>query len=267
METLFAKLNRYFCAGWRLAVLDPERGRWIVPPTPGHIGYLKAQNACGNHILMQPVQDGTYLLADDLSWPLIRRHHRFADGAWKPGRMVVETSTQNYQVWIRWPRFLSLTEKRYWLRKLLSDPGADPNQRWGRCPGFRNRKAKYRSPEGGYPLARLIWIDWKQSAVIPFMHISNPQHPMLAPPPQRGGVCHLKPLSRTQYDRGDDSATDFAYALAMARTGHSDQAIRERLLNERPCWKNHQGVKRQQNYLDRTIRRVRHVIQYSTSHP
>jgi len=54
--------------------------------------------------------------------------------------MVVETSSGNYQVWIHSDRPLSLDEKRYWLKRLHNDPGADRNNRWGRYPGFRNRK-------------------------------------------------------------------------------------------------------------------------------
>jgi len=267
MEHLLAKLNRYFRRRWHLAVLDPEQGRWIVAPSAGHIGYLRAQNACGRHILMQPAHDGCYLLADDLSWPIICRHHRFADGSWKPGRMVVETSPANYQVWIHSTRSLSLTEKRYWLKKLLSDPGADPNQRWGRCPGFRNRKEKYRTLDGYYPLARLIWIDWQKSATIPRPDMANPQKPPLSPPPQRGLVCHLKPLSRIDYDRGNESATDFAYALALARRGFTDETIRERLIKERICWKNHHNPRKRTLYLDRTIRRARALIQHGNTGP
>jgi len=81
--------------------------------------------------------------------------------------MVVETSPYNYQVWILSNRFLSIAEKRYWLKKLCNDPGAGPNNRWGRCPGFRNRKQKHKDSKGGYPLAKLIWVDWKNKALIP----------------------------------------------------------------------------------------------------
>ncbi len=160
MRKIFVKLADYFGSAWRLAVLDMAKGRWIVDPAPSRIGYLKAENANGRHILMQPVDESRYLLADDLCWERICRQHRHADRSWKPGRMVVETSPRNYQVWIRSQRPLSLDEKRYWLKRMGSDPGADPNDRWGRCPGFRNRKDKYGSESGRYPLARLIWIDW-----------------------------------------------------------------------------------------------------------
>ena len=54
MERIFEKLDRYFCRKWRLAVLDMDRGRWIVKPETSNIPYLKAENANGRHILIQP---------------------------------------------------------------------------------------------------------------------------------------------------------------------------------------------------------------------
>ena len=32
---------------------------------------------------------------------------------------------------------------------------------------FRNRKEKHRDSKNGYPVAKLIWIDWKYQADIP----------------------------------------------------------------------------------------------------
>ena len=193
MKTIFVKLNRYFRGDWRLAVLDEKSGRWTVAPEASNIAYLKAENADGGHILMQPLPkvQPYYMIADDISRDLLYAHHRHKDGSWKPGRTVVETSPENFQVWIRASRYLQLDEKRHWLGKMRSDPGADPNGRWGRCPGFRNRKAKYRDSEGGYPLSRLIWIDWKNAANVPAFS-----------PVPRGGVCLKKSISRSEYDRG-----------------------------------------------------------------
>ena len=43
--------------------------------------------------------------------------------------MVVETSPGNFQVWIHSSRFMQLPEKRHWLVRMRSDPGADPKNR------------------------------------------------------------------------------------------------------------------------------------------
>jgi hypothetical protein len=261
MRKIFVKLADYFGSAWRLAVLDMNKGRWIVDPAPSRIGYLKAENANGRHILMQPADESRYLLADDLCWERICRQHRRADRTWKPGRMVVETSPRNYQIWIRSQRPLSLNEKRYWLKRMGSDPGADPNNRWGRCPGFRNRKDKHRSECGTYPLARLIWIDRTSKAPIPAMAIEShqPDEPF-APLPPRGLVCRKKDIRRSDYERSGESETDFSYALALACRGYGEDEIRSRILSERTNWLNHRGDKRIELYLERTIRRAKQII-------
>jgi len=168
--------------------------------------------------------------------------------------MVVETSPDNYQVWIRSSRPLEIEEKRYWLKKLYSDPGADPKHRWGRCPGFRNRKAKHRDTSGGYPLARLIWIDWRHKADIPSKPTTSMAiAPSFSPLPRGGCHNHLNTISRQDFERGDESATDFAYALALARRNYTAQQIRDRLLIERQKWQHHKGKKRMDDYICRTV--------------
>lgn len=238
-----------------------EIGRWIVESKTSNLSYLKAENANGRHILIQPdaVVASYYLLVDDIDVNLINHHHKDASGRWKPGRMVVETSTGNFQVWIHTTRPLALEEKRYWLKRLQSDPGADPNNRWGRCPGFRNRKEKYYTTSAGYPLARLIWIDWLNRAEIPMDQDSKTIQKRLSPQPLGGGVC-LKPISRFNYDRGDESATDFAYALALFRRGCSKHFVRKRLLAERNHWSNHNGERRLEKYLEKTIKKAEQIV-------
>lgn len=263
MKFIFQKLARYFSNLWHLGVLDPQRGLWTLHPSPENIPCLKAKNARGCHILMKPLRLAHYLLADDLPLDTLLRQHRLPDGRWKPARMVVETSPGNFQVWVHSKRPLSSHEKRFWLQKMHSDPAAHPENRWGRAPGFRNTKEKYRSPDGKYPLAKLVWIDWASQADIPVLTPEMPTTSNLSHPHPRGLVCRRSLPSRSHYLRGNESATDFAYAVALARRGFSDQQIRERILSERTVWNNHQGETRIPRYLDRTIRRARSVVQCS----
>jgi len=253
MEQVFEKLQRFFARQLQLAVLDDLKGRWLVKVKPGNIGYLKAQNKNGRHILIKPNPNAEpyYMLADDLNRELVRRHHQDRNNNFRPGRMIVQTSPGNFQVWIHSARFLTLEEKRYWLLKLKSDPSAHPNNRFGRCPGFRNRKLKHRDRNGGFPLARLIWVDWKNRADIP---------KLFSPSPPVGDVCQKNSISRTQYERGDESATDFAYSMALIRFGYSDDEIQMRLMAERSNWDNHRGEKRRRDYLYRTIDNARKCV-------
>lgn len=246
MNRIFEKLNRYFRGLWHLAVLDISKGRWLVTPVTKNISYLKAENANGRHILIQPKAkiDSYYLLIDDLSKEIIDRQHCYFDKTIRPGRMIIETSPNNYQVWIHFDRALSLEEKRYWLKKLHNDPGSDPNGRWGRCPGFRNRKNKYRDDNGMYPLSRLIWIDWKN-----LVHIQS---------------CYDqkdKIIVRSDYQHGSESETDFSYAMALVHQGFHNNEIKKRIRVERKNWKNHTGERRMKDYLNRTVCKARYIVE------
>jgi len=264
MQTLFGKLHRFFKNGFHLAVLDTNAGkRWLIKSETGNIPYLKAENANGRHILIQPEVQSYYLLVDDICVERLAAHHQYDKDNWKPGRMVIETSPGNYQVWIRASRVLDIEEKRYWLKKLRSDPGADPCNRWGRCPGFRNRKHKYRDASGRYPLARLIWIDWRNRADIPKPDIMTPSIKssiLFSPQPLEGGVCRSLNISRHLYDRNNESSTDFAYALALLRRGASEYTVRGCLLRERTDWKNHSSAKSREAYLKRTICKAKQIV-------
>jgi len=264
MEKLFYKLHRFFKGHYHLAVLDMNVGRWIVKAKPSYLAYLKAENAQGKHILIKPIVQACYLIADDITAQLLQSHHKFDNGSWKPGRMVVETSPNNYQVWIHASRSLELTEKRYWLKKMDSDPGADPYNRWGRCPGFRNRKQKHCDAFGKYPLAKLIWVDWRRQAHIPKLNLAAPKNKSspLSHLPLEGGVCRpfLK-IHRHHYNRGNESATDFAYALALFRRGAADGDVLSRLIEQRSDWINHSGPGRKTAYLKRTVQRAKFLVE------
>ena len=190
-----------------------------------------------------------YLLIDDIDWSIILKHHQ-ENGIWKKGRMVIETSPKNFQVWIHSANALSLTDKQYWLQKLCSDTGAHPNGRWGRCPGFRNRKEIYRNFKNQYPLCKLIWVDWKYQPKIPKPFSTQPG----------GDVCQNSSISRLDYLKDDPSATDFSYALALIRRGFTDGQIEELIRLERIDFRNHQGQKRTRQYLERTINRARQLF-------
>jgi hypothetical protein len=263
MQILLDKLHRFFKCGFRLAVLDMIAGkRWIIKSETANIPYLKAENANGRHILIQPEVQSHYLLADDITAGFLQSHHQYNRRSWKPGRMVIETSPGNHQVWIHASRALDIEEKRYWLKKMKSDPGADPYNRWGRCPGFRNRKQKYCDSAGGYPLAKLVWVDWRRQADIPKPDITKPFIKTISFPPQplEGGVCRPLNTSRSLYNRNNESSTDFAYALALLRRGFSEYEVRECLLRERIDWKNHTSAKNREAYLQRTIYRAKQIV-------
>ncbi len=261
MENLFNRLGRYFGQPYHLGVLETGRALWRVTPGPSVMPYLKAQNVSGRHIVIRPTEDMEpyYMLIDDLDWETIKKHHQNPDGSWKPGRMVVETSPGNFQVWIHSNRSMTLDEKRFWLfSHLKSDPGADPNKRWGRCPGFTNRKEKYRDNKGNYPWSRLIWADYQARAHIPVVTIPEKRKDFSISP----RLCFKnRNIIRDNYDKGDESRTDFAYTLALLIRGFTDNDIRQRILAERQNWDNKPTEHVRNRYLERTIERAHDVVQ------
>ena len=262
MNQIFKKLDKYFQHRWNFAVLDSGRGRWVVAPEVRNIPYLRAQNAQGRHIFMAPVPEiePYYMLADDLSWTDIQCDHQVA-GAFRAGRMVVETSPNNYQVWIRSDRAMGNVEKKYWLAKMGSDPGAAPRRRWGRACGFRNRKEKYRTVDGGYPLSRLVWVDWNSDAHIPEPAQTAQPAQIRVPESRQEAVCGSAiSISRAAYDCGDESQTDFRYVLALMRRGVPMDEIHDRLISERANWTNHAGDCRRETYIARTIQSARQLL-------
>ena len=76
-------------------------------------------------------------------------------------------------------------------------------------------------------------------------------------------MCLDKHISRSDYDKGDESKTDFAYAIALARRNYSKQLIRTCLLQERTNWENHAGSIRKKAYINRTIEYAVAIVQKS----
>ena len=264
------KLLKYF-GDFEIAFYA-DRSLWRAVNGQRRESFLRAKNAEGWHIFMRPCaeREPYYLLADDISSFRLISHHSDDTGLWRVGRTVVETSPKNYQVWIRSRLPLSPEQKLHWLRKMGSDPGSYPKGRWGRMPGFRNRKEKY-FRDGEYPMARLIWVDFRTPADIPvrgpFPVPSDPEvsgavlHPCAVPVPcSFSGVCRVpSECTRADYDCGDSHRTDFRFCLALIRRGFSDSEISGRLVSERANWENHKGDRRMADYLKRTIKKARMI--------
>lgn len=260
MQEVIEKLRRYFGAfDW--GVYDGQ-SCWGTSGRSKNLGYVRAMNAQGKNIFIRPVHEARFMLADDLDQRRLEKHHLDGDDAFRAGRMVVETSPENYQVWIRADRNMEPEEKSYWLKRMGSDPGAAPLNRWGRAPGFRNRKDRHRDASGGFPLAKLVWIDFETPARVPAAPVSHlPRGGRV--PFRAARKSSFLSIGRSDYDAGDESRTDFRFALALARRGATDAEIKARIEAERTEWGNHSGDKRRDAYLARTLRKARSVIDSS----
>jgi len=275
MDKVVQKIENYFghyeFGVYKEAEGDGKDGAvWKVKQHDKTIPYLRAMNARGRHIFVRPTyeREPHYMLHDDLDKKGLDRHHK-QDGKWKPGRMVVESSPGNYQVWIHPDRPLSNEEKSHWLKKMDSDPGASPKHRWGRAPGYRNRKDKYED-HGRYPLAKLVWVDWRGKARVPKVDLHKqeieqpPRQSVLKAYAGRSGSSGALP-KRSDFERGNESRTDYAYMLALMRRGVSDGEVEKRIRDERTDWSHHQSDKAKDHYFEFSLHRARTLIESTPS--
>lgn len=236
------------------------RGRvWTRPGRENILRYLGAMNAEGRHIFMRPTEarEPFYALHDDANAGAILRYHGF-DSSRRPahafnGRLIIETSPENFQAWVRFAGPTSVEEKRRWLDSVGSDPGAAPRRRWGRAPGWRNVKPRHRRVDGTYPVARLIWINAQAIEDIRAEQL----HPAPAPRPRRLEFRHLPAptlADRGRFDKKDDSRTDICWCMSLIVRGYDRAAVRAALVQAREAigWHSHQP----EDYVDRTIQRA-----------
>ena len=80
-----------------------------------------------------------------------------------------------------------------------------------------------------------------------------------------GTLIFFLPITRRDYERTDEYTTDFSYALALMRRGYSDHYVRMRIISERRIWDNHRGYRKINDYLDKTIRKARYIIENNYS--
>jgi hypothetical protein len=116
---------------------------------------LKHRNARGSHIYIRPSGEHRFTVLDDLNQATLAR--LAADG-FQPC-VVVETSAGNFQAWLKHPAILPKLIATFAAQTLAGRYDADPSaadwRRFGRLPGFTNRKPKYRKPDGLFPFVQL----------------------------------------------------------------------------------------------------------------
>ena len=163
MDRTEATLRRFLAAlpatGYDLGILTSERMERMEALPAARLlhmlRYLKFRNTHGAHIFLRPTGESAYTLLDDLSPATLARLP--ADG-FAPAA-VVETSPGNLQAWLRhnatMSKELGTIAARLLAQRFGTDLSAADWRRFGRVPGFTNRKPQHRDEHGLYPFARL----------------------------------------------------------------------------------------------------------------
>ncbi len=159
-EATFRKLITALPApGYDLGILS-DGGMYRLEAVPASrllrmLRYLKYRNANGAHIYIRPTGESAYTLLDDLNQTTLERLE--AEG-YAPAA-VIETSPGSFQAWLRHEQPLSKELGSIAAKTLAEQFGADRSaadwRRFGRAPGFTNRKPQHRNGLGFYPFARL----------------------------------------------------------------------------------------------------------------
>lgn len=137
-----------------------KRRKWDAPEilTPQNVKWLRSENAKGAGIFVRAL-DRRITLLDDVTLDGIQD---LTESGFEPSA-AVETSADNYQAWIRLVP-LDQPEPSPEVAKVASrnltqfssgDLGAVGSERFGRMPGFTNRKPKHKNARGLSPWVTL----------------------------------------------------------------------------------------------------------------
>ena len=254
--------------GYDLGVLG-DRGMYRMEAVPGTrllrmLPYLKYRNASGAHIYLRPTGESAYTLLDDLTPATLAR---LATAGYGPAA-VVETSSGNFQAWLRHAQPLSKELGTLAAKTLAERFGADRSaadwRRFGRAPGFTNRKPQHRNAQGLYPYASLYSHNGQPFAA------AVPSHAQLLSFQQR--IEHERNAVRLDYTarpmrfaapvslarfrtspryRNRPAAADMAFCIAACSQGWAESDMAAALSREYLSRDTNRS--RQDAYIQRTI--------------
>lgn len=157
--------NRQFrsmgCSSMEIGIRDSAKGlimtrQYTYLQFQKSISWLQNMNRAGNDIYIRPADlDHGLVLVDDIDEMIIEE---MKENGHTPF-LIIETSPQNFQVWVRVKQNLSekvRSEVGRILAKLYNgDLNSADSKHFGRLAGFTNRKPKYTNKKGQQPFCLL----------------------------------------------------------------------------------------------------------------
>jgi hypothetical protein len=209
------------------------------------IRWLRRENASGAHIFVRPEWPHALSLIDDVGADALEE---MGETGFEPA-VVVETSPNNFQVWLHHgrvlsDRFLSTLVARQLASRFGGDRGSCDWRHFGRLAGFTNQKKGRRLQNGFQPFVRLCSNEgYVYSAANEFLRevealkreqLSRREPREMARP--RDNDAPVRPIasfhSDSQYG-GDLHRADMAWAVHAAARGLSREQIEYEILNNR----------------------------------
>jgi hypothetical protein len=240
------------------------------------IPWLRYQNREGRNIYVRPSGEHDLTLIDDLATESVAR---MKNAGFAPA-LVVETSPDNFQAWLKHPRKLDKELGTAVARALAvefdGDQGAADWRHYGRLSGFVNRKEKYRdSASGLFPFVKLVEFGGGvYLAADDFLaridqgleeQRQRQQSCRFDAGSRTARTCVLKSIDEFRNDPrygGDGKRADLAYAVYALTRGQNEVEV-EAALRSRDL--SHKGnERRQDDYVQRTIRKAQDQKQKRT---
>jgi len=250
------------------------REAWTVRQIEEAIQRLRRENARGAHIFVRPHGVHALSLVDDLGVDAIAR---MTDAKFQPA-LVVETSLQNFQVWLNHGQTLDRDMSSSAAKELAKRFGGDLSsadwRHFGRLAGFTNRKPERLLPNGLAPFVRLRQCEAKTyDAANEFLEeveslaeeaVTEHARSTTSRPRLNGNPVRL--LAKFHHSpryAGDLHRADMAWALHAASRGLLEHQIRDEILHARDLSKKGR-IQRQVKYASRTaIKALRSVDQFN----
>src|SRR5712692_501676 len=243
---------------------------WDLDTLLRSVSWLRLRNSEGRNIYIRPSGEHSLSLIDDAGVQAI--DHLKSEG-FAPA-VVLETSPGNFQAWLHHgqilPKHLSTFAARLLASRFGGDPASADWRHYGRLAGFTNRKDKYRRTDGTFPYVRLHEATGTvYSHAVAFLaevkSLYESEQSKLPPPVsfRLRSLCrsNLKSIedfrAKPIYD-GDQTRVDLAYAVYALAHGVPENTVRDALTSRELSHKGDR--KRQQDYIDRTIRKARERI-------
>jgi hypothetical protein len=232
------------------------------------IKWLRHENGKGAHIYIRPTGTHSLSLIDDLTADGIER---MKEEGFEPA-VVVETSPNNFQVWLNHGQVLEAPMSTRAAKQLAERFGGDPSsadwRHFGRLAGFTNPKPERQLPSGMRPFTRLRSAKGRvYSKATEFLaQITEDEHQrcetVKGAEPHRRRRQHecvelkaLKEFHDNAIYAGDLHRADMAWAKHAASCGMTLEKIRDELLNGRDLSKKG-SRKRQVEYVMRTTKKA-----------